>query len=134
MGLPVTASRVARYAISIPSNLDNAGKGATILSLLVTAGFNQITALAPGCTAFPHGLKIAAQTVGGIDRKALQVASPRYDSTGAAVAIAATDFTTHGQYVPEGEEYYEPVDGDFFSSVRSTDANAVAATVVVYII
>jgi hypothetical protein len=48
--------------------------------------------------------------------------------------LTLTDFTTHGQYVPSGEEYYEPVDGDFYSSVRSNTASPVPAMVVVYII
>jgi hypothetical protein len=131
MGLPVTASRIGRYAITIPANT---GNGATILSLLQAAGFSEVTRLAPGNAAFPHGLKIAARTIDGAQRGALQVASPRYDQTGTAVALTSTDFTTHGQFIPIGEEYYEPVDGDFYSSVRSNTASAIPAMAVVYII
>ena len=108
-------------AISIPANNANGGLGATIRSLLEAAGYVvpseltiKITANQPGVTA-------------DLARAAFTVAGPL-----PAVAIATADFTSHGQTISEGIEYYEPSQRSVDLYVRSTTTSAVPALVVIY--
>jgi hypothetical protein len=103
------------YKITIPANT---GNGATIQSLLVTAGWP---------LPEPIGVKICGQIPAGTDRSAIVIASRRIGA-----AITATDYTTHGQYVPAGSDWYEPTDLSAVLYVRSASTSTVDATCIVY--
>lgn len=113
-GAIVTQSgNIRRFQATIP----NAATGAKISALLPVpeAGVEYL------------GFKILGIGPDGVQRPLIQVASPRPGS-----AIAATDFTTHGQGVVAGADYYEPADADLDSYVRAP-AGAASAIFVVYV-
>jgi hypothetical protein len=132
MGSPVTASRIGRYSITIPGNAQNGGAGSTLFDLIKAAGFVPVDDRSAGAS-FLHGIRISAYTSTGGNREAFQVTSPRYTATGAAQTPSSSDFT-HATYVPAGEEYYEPADGDVYSSVRGATVSPVTAQAIVYLI
>lgn len=112
---PNMVGNVWRGQITIPSN---AGTGANVLALMRTAGYRGPASVA---------VKLLGATAAGASRAAFGVATPRADAS----AVVATDFTTHGQTVLAGADYFEPSDGDAaISSVRSLDGSTVAAQVV----
>lgn len=111
-GAIVTQSgNIRRVAVTVPA------AGGTIASLISSVVGDGEIVLA---------VKILGKLVNGGDRVALTVASPRLGS-----AITSTDYTTHGQYVAAGVDYYEPADQDVQSYVKA--ASDSAATVVVYV-
>jgi len=108
--------RPFKVAISIPANTDNDGKGTKLSDLIGPIGRGKI------------GIRISAnQPAVTTDRAAFLTASPRQGA-----AIAATDFTTHGEYHEAGEEWQEPSDTADELYVRSADGNAVPALAIVY--
>lgn len=113
-GAIVTQSgSIRRFQATIP----NSATGAQVRSLVPTpeAGVEYL------------GFKILGVDPTGVQRALIQVASPRPGS-----AIAASDFTTHGQAVVTGADYYEPADLDLDSYVRAP-AGAASAIFVVYV-
>lgn len=108
---------IRRVSVTVPGTATGAQ-----VSVLVAAALTEVDA------SVSHlGFKIAGVMSDGTQRAALQVASPR-----PGAAIAATDFTTHGQGVVAGADYYEPADLDIRSYVRAP-GGAAAAIVVVYV-
>ena len=65
---------------------------------------------------------ILGQLPDGADRVAFTVADPR-----PGAAITGTDYTTHGQFVPAGQDYTSPSAGDLDSYVKAAgDSPAIA--------
>lgn len=93
---PNMIGNIWRGRIAIPAAAD---AGTTFLALLRTAGY-------PGPDSC--ALKVLGIDAAGASRAAMSVATPRTSAS----AITATDFTTHGQPVLAGVDYYEPSDGD----------------------
>jgi hypothetical protein len=113
---PNMIGNIWRGRIAIPAA---AAAGTTFLALLKAAGYT-----GPDSCA----LKVLGVDAAGAARAALSVATPR----AAGVAIAATDFSTHGQAVLVGSDYYEPSDGDAaLSYVRALSGAAFDAQCVV---
>lgn len=129
MSRTVTANTVYRVAITIPANT---GNGSTLRSLIASAtgGISTTALVAPTPTGDGSPLlnvKILGVDATGTSRAAFVVANTRQGAS-----ITATDFTTHGEYIAAGVDYYEPADGDFDSYVRSASASTITAIAVVY--
>lgn len=110
-------SRTSRYAITIPAN---SGNGSTIAALLVAAGYDgPTTGIFVSIEATAPGVTFAA-------RAAFVAASPRPGV--ALTAIAAADFTTHGEPIDAGAAYSAASDADAASTyVRSATASTITA-------
>ena len=62
-----------------------------------------------------------------VQRPAFLVATPR-----SGVAIASTDFSTHGRYIAAGQVYYDPCTNDTtLTYVMATGASTIVALAVV---
>lgn len=109
---------VFRYAVTIPANT---GNGSALRELLRTAGFQ-----GEASAIFIDGL---IPGVAGTARAAIMAANPRQGA-----AIADTDFTTHGQYIAAGRDYYQPVDADWTDTYfRTITSSTLTALVTVYL-
>lgn len=106
--------RPGRYAITIPAN---SGNGSTIADLLVAAGYNgPATGISVSIEATAPGVAYAA-------RAAFVAASPR-----PGAAIAAADFTTHGEPIDAGAAYNTASDADAVGTyLRSGSASTITA-------
>lgn len=121
----ITAPFGGRYAITATTT------GTPLYDLLIAAGMpaGDWTTMGSGAC----GIRIAGQVVGGSDRAAVIIASPRRSSTPETfyAALVASDFTTHGEYIPAGQEYYNPFDTDVYSGIKAV-AGTVVCTVTLY--
>lgn len=116
----VMGNGARRFAITIPILSSN---GSTIMDLLRAAGYDGPST----CVVRIH----KNQPNSALARAAFVAANLRF-TNGSSAVFAATDFTTHGQYIPAGEDYGESCDADASTTlVRSTDANTVSALAVV---
>lgn len=122
----ITAPIGVRYAISVTNTLT------AIRTLVLAAGMPAgIWPLDVKPGAF--GLRIAGQVVAGTDRAAMIIASPRYVGTPLTfAALTATDASTHGEYIPAGQEYYNPMDADIYSGLVTASGSA-TCNITVYI-
>jgi hypothetical protein len=102
-------------AVTIPAN---SGVGVTLRSLL--------TGNIPDATKEIWSAKILGLLPDGTQRSAFVITSPR-----PGVAIAATDYTTHGRHVPAGVTLDEPSAFDLDSYVRSFSAAGITAIVLI---
>jgi len=100
--------------------IGNAATGTNLLAALRTAGY-----IGPDeCV-----VKIAGKVIAGTDRALLTIATARIPTA----AIAAADFTTHGQPVAAGIDYTEPSDQDAKQSyIRAPGGAIVAQAIVVW--
>lgn len=104
--------------ITIPAN---GGTGSQLRALIQAAGYmGEVNA----CIIDPW---LAGTSGIGIQRPAFLAATPR-----SGAAIASTDFSVHGQYVPAGQQWYVPVRRSSDEVyVQSTNASTIAALVIV---
>ena len=105
-----TAGTIFRVGITIPTTATR------LLDLLV--GFNHPESVV---------IKIAGYTAAGAERGAFTLANPRPGAT-----IQDMDFTTHGQYIPAGQEYEEPCDADFRRSYLRAGTPTPATVIIRY--
>lgn len=127
----ITAPLGCRYVVAVTNTLQS------LRTLLVAAGAPdtlwQFSGQFPGAAQGSFGIRIAAQTVNGTDRVAMIIASPRYTGTPLQYAdLASTDASTHGEYIPAGQEYYNPMDVDVLSGLITVTGSA-NANITLYI-
>lgn len=114
---PTLLGRIWRGQIAVSA----AVAGTNLLEALRTAGY-------PGDATC--AVKLCKVRVDGSARPLLTVASPRKPT---AIVAIASDFTTHGQPVPSGEDYAEPCDQDASQSyIRAPGGATTAQAVVVW--
>lgn len=107
------AGNIRRFQVTIPT----VATGAKIRDLVPT----------PEAGVDYFGFRIMGVKADGTQRALIQLASTR-----PGVAIDAADFTTHGEAVIAGDDYYEPADGDLDSYVRAPGGDT-TAVIVVYV-
>lgn len=111
-----SSHRPLKVAITIPANTANSGKGSLLSDLIGNVG------------RATTNIRIAANQPAVVtNRAAFLTASPR-----PGAEIAATDFTTHGEYHAAGVAWEEASDAADQLYVRSNDTNSVAALAIVY--
>lgn len=118
---PSIAKHQSRWAITIPGSATTTG--AQLLALLQTAGYQGSS----------KNVKISGWLAGtpgvGGQRPAFQAATPR---AGGSAAVAL-DFTTHGEYIPAGQDYTPPTANDADDTyVVSCTTSTIVALCIVY--
>lgn len=108
-----------RVSITIPGNATVGGT--SIATLSADAGCPIPNGASLRISGNAPGVAIAS-------RGSFVVASPRPGQT----ACVDTDFTTHGEAIPSGADFYDPSTKSGQSFVRSTTSSTVSALLVIY--
>lgn len=113
----IQSGRILDVAITIPAN---SGNGSTLFDLIKAGGYQGEKPLA---------IKVLGLVPAGTNRGAVVFATPRQPTA----AIASTDYSTHGQAVAAGLDWYEPTDGAADVYVRSASGSTVPAVCVLFL-
>lgn len=113
----IQAGRIFLQAITIP---DNTGNGSTLRALLLAGGYQGESPLA---------IKVLGLVPAGTNRGAIVFATPRQPDA----AITGTDYSSHGEAVAAGVDWYEPIDNAADVYVRSASGSTVTTVCALYL-